>query len=89
MKNTQVIYTETQEIMGYYPRGKDGVYYDGKLIITDKQKDAVTLELKLTRPIIIYEFPEKKKFKGDCVAEVYGKLSDWFSRYGFIFLFPK
>ncbi len=85
MKKTIIIYTEKQEIMGYFPKGKDSVFYKGTLTITDKVKSAVTLDLKISIHHFIFEFPERKSFKGDCVTEVYAKLSKWFSSYGFVF----
>jgi len=85
MEKSQIIYTEKQEIMGYFPKGRDGVFYEGTLTITDKDKHSVTLELKITMHHFIFEFPETKTFKGDSVSEVYGKLSKWFASLGFVF----
>ncbi|MEI6138258.1 MAG: hypothetical protein WCP85_03290 [Mariniphaga sp.] len=87
MKKSLIIYTETQLISGYFPKGKDSVFYNGTLTVTDNEKTPVTLELKIKMHPYVVEFPENKSFKADSVTEVYGKLSKWFSSYGFIFRF--
>ncbi len=86
MKKNKIIYTETKDISGYFPKGKDWVFYEGTLTVTDKEKTPIILELKIKKYPFIGEFPENKSFKADSVTEVYGKLSKWFSSYGFIFI---
>jgi len=39
MEKPRIIYQEKQEIMGYFPKGRDCVYYIGILTITDKDKN--------------------------------------------------
>ena len=85
MKKAQIIYTEKDEIQGYFPKGRDSVFYECTLTVTDKKTKPVTLELNITIHNYVFEFPEKKIFTGDSVSEVYGKLSKWFASYGFVF----
>ena len=85
MKKAKIIYTEKAEIMGYFPRGKDSVFYDGTLTVKDKKTKPVTLELKISIHHYIFEFPEIKIFTADNVTDVYAKLSKWFASYEFIF----
>ncbi len=83
MKKAKILYTETDEISGYYQG--DSVLYKGTLIVKDKKTKPVSLELAITMHSYGFEFPETKIFTGDSVTDVYAKLSKWFSTYGFIF----
>jgi hypothetical protein len=85
MEKPQIIYKEKEEIWGYFPKGKDSVFYEGTLTIAHKKANPVTLNLKIKMRHFVFEFPETKTFKGSSVTEVYGKLSKWFTSYGFVF----
>ncbi len=56
------IYTEKDEIQGYFPKGRDSVFYECTLTVTDKKTKPVTLELNITIHNYVFEFPEKKIF---------------------------
>ena len=84
MKKATILYSETEEIFGWFPKG-DSVHYKGTLNIYERKTKRITLELKISTHPFVFEFPDTKSFTADSVTGIYAKLTKWFSSYGFVF----
>lgn len=87
MSKQRIIYQENQEVIGIHLRSKEWVMYKGNLTIYDKKLDPIVLKLKSEiQDSFIGQFMEETiQFKGDSLAEVFGKVAKWYYKNGIIF----
>jgi hypothetical protein len=87
MPKAKIIYQANQDVIGRHLRAKEWIMYSGKLTIYERKTYPVVLKLESEiYDSFLGEFmDEVKEFKGDTVADVFGKLSRWYYKHGIIF----
>ena len=87
MPKAKILYSARQEIFGKHLRAKEWIQYLGKLTIYERKTYPVVLKMKseIYDSFLAEFMDDEKEFKGNSVAEVYGKLSKWFYNRGVIF----
>jgi len=86
MKKTNIVFQSKEMIYGYLPKDHEWIRYEGILLIKDKGKSPVEMEMKFIPPHPPwFKMPLDKAIRAQNVTELYAKIVKFFKQYGIDF----
>jgi hypothetical protein len=85
MTKSQILYEEKGELYLRFSRAPEILDYETRIIIKDKGKKPVTVELEFSgiEPLAAPMPPHHHKIVGESVTDLFAKMYRWARKYGY------